>query len=180
MRMRVHKIKPVRVSRGFTLFELMVVLVIGSLMSAVLVFGFDQTLNRRKDAAAEELLQWLRAAADTAVFQSTVLGVTQEQDQLILLAFYQDSWYRLADQESLLLNEEISIKWSDSLIANRAENLDLFNDDDVDWSPYLVIMPTGEVVPDGEITIFDRDEVNRAILVWETEDQFEIQWQASS
>ena len=63
-----------RNSQGFTLFEILVVLVVVALAGSALVFGFGQTLARQKDAAAEQFLVWLQAVADTAVFQSTHLS----------------------------------------------------------------------------------------------------------
>ena len=173
-----------RPSKGFTLIEVMVVIVIASLMVAILVFGFDQTLKRRKGAAAEEVFQWLQAAADTAVFQSTVVGVTQKQNQLMLLAFYQDDWYKLADQEPLSLSEEISISWSESLTGVNG----LHDEDDL--SPYIVILPSGDILPEGEIRVLDKkDSASQnidsyqqdqalALFHWEDNTGFDLHWQS--
>lgn len=176
--------------RGFTLIEVMVVIVIASLMVGLIVFGFDQTLNRRKGAAAEEIYQWLQAAADTAVFQSTVVGVTQKENQLMLLAFYQDDWYKLAGQEALALNEEISFAWSESLIRNNEfqSKRQFDSDNEGKLKPYVVIMPSGDVLPEGEIHIFDqklKDDSFRkndqalAAIRWEDDQRFELHWQFS-
>ena len=176
-----------KASQGFTLIEIMLVVVIASFMVAMMVFGFDQTLNRRKSAAAEEVYQWLQAAADTSVFQTTVIGVTQNQNQLLLLAFYQDDWYRLADQEPLSLNEEIQLSWSDSLI--RAAELNSRNADrgEGSLSPYVVIMPSGEIAPEGEIGLFEAipwsdslpsDEQRLAAIRWQNQG-FELDWSAA-
>lgn len=175
--------------RGFTLIEVMVVIVIASLMVGLIVFGFDQTLNRRKSTAVEGIYQWLQAAADTAVFQSTVVGVTQDEGELMLLAFYQDDWYRLANQEALPLGEEISFAWSESLTRNNQ-----FHDvrrsspgDDDRPKPYVVIMPSGDLLPEGEIYLFDsslKDDNFRtaeqalAVIQWEDARRFELQWQS--
>lgn len=176
---------------GFTLIEVMVVVVIASLMVAILVFGFDQTLQRRKSAASEELLQWLQSAADTAVFQSTVIGVAEQEEQLILLAFYQDDWYRLDGENALTPSEEIEILWSESLIRNN----DFYNDQDDDRGysqPYVVILPSGEILPEGEIQILNasqntvsngqlspiQDELVASIH-WQENKRFALHWQVS-
>jgi len=175
-------------NRGFTLIEVMVVIVIAALMVGILVFGFDQTLNRRKSAAAEEVYQWLQAAADTAVFQSTIVGVTEKDDQLMLLAFYQDDWYKLADQEALAVSEEISFSWSESLLANNksvSRELDLNRDR---LTPYVVILPSGEITPEGEMYIFDQslnDDSFRASqqalasILWNQDEGFKLAWNTS-
>jgi len=179
-------------NKGFTLIEVMVVLVIVSLMVGLIVFGFDQALNRRKGAAAEEIYQWLQAAADTAVFQSTVVGVAQKEEQLMLLAFYQDDWYRLADQEDLVLDEEITLAWSESLIqSSRFQDSEFQNgrvnrDNEDRPRPYVVIMPSGEVLPEGQINIFDRtldddslqnSEQTLATIRWDEDQHFDLYWQ---
>ena len=147
------------------------VVVIIALAGALLVVGFDQTLNRRKGAAAEEVYLWLQAAADTAVFQSVVIGVSQNDSQLELLAFYQDRWYPLAEQEPFKINEEIDIQWSQSLIDNHKFHADEFQPDDFAsdgetyQSPYLVILPSGNIMPEGKVGLVANDrETNQAIV----------------
>lgn len=145
-----------------------------AMMGSVLVFGFDQTLNRRKDAEAEELLAWLEASADTAVFQSTVIGVAQEEDQLILMAFYQNDWFRLADQTPLPLDGEMLITWSDSILENNEFQVA----DEDRLSPYLVLMPSGEILPEGQISVLDGDKI-RAQIQWPESKEFSLSWQES-
>lgn len=174
---------------GFTLIEIMVVLIIVALMGALLVFGFEQVLDRRKSAATEKVFKWLQSASDTAAFRSTVVGVTQKENQLMLLAFYQDSWYKLADHEPLDVNEEISIQWSESLIKNNELQAKEFESDDESYqSPYVIILPTGEVLPEGSINIIEGNAGDTKIdqiletdafatINWDLQKHFELSWQ---
>lgn len=160
---------------GFTLIEILVVLVIIAMMAGILVFGFEQTVGRRKDAPAETLYQWLNAAADTAVLQSTVVGVAEHEKQLVLLAFYQDDWFRLADQEPLDLNEKTQLIWDENLISNTEFSLDL---DRERLTPYVVLMPSGEILPEGKLSI-TYDGQTTAVIEWAEENEFAMQWQTA-
>ena len=175
-------------NRGFTLIEVMVVIVIAALMVSILVFGFDQILSRRKGAAAEEVYQWLQAAADTAVFQSTVIGVARKDDRLILLAFYRDDWYKLADQEALTIDKEIRLSWSESLLKNNGLRSGQTGRDGGRSTPQVVIMPSGEITPEGEINIFGQglreggqgaEQPALARVHWDEGEGFELSWNRS-
>lgn len=159
-------------NKGFTLIEVIVAVVLVAIVMAVLVFGFDQTLSRRKDTAVNKFSDWLQASADIAVFQTSVLGVTEEDGRFSLLAFYQDDWYRFNDQEAFIPSDEISIIWSEELVQAQEQGLA----DSDDLFPYVIIMPTGQMLPEGKITIADQEQTLIAELDWEQDAQFQLSW----
>jgi len=161
----------IRQAQGFTLFEILVVLVVIALAGSALVFGFGQTLARQKDASAEQVFAWLQAVADTSVFQSTVIGVAESNQQLILLGFYQDDWYRLEAELPYDLDGELRLQWSDELVRN-ADSYEL---DEDRLAPYMVFTPTGDILPEGEIAFFDGENL-RAEINWETGYELNLAW----
>ncbi len=169
--------QPTLSPRGFTLFEILVVLVVIALASAITVLGFGQLAERRQDAAATDLMAWLRAAADTAVFQNMLVGVAQQDNaqELFLMAFYQDDWYRLSLEETLVLNSETRLDWSPALLGNREFPVRSESASDSP-NPYLVFMPSGEIVPEGEIGIMHGENL-RARIWWDDEHELQFSWQ---
>ena len=177
-----------RRNNGFTLFELLVVVLILAMAGTVLVVSFDQTLERRKAASAEKVFQWLQAAADIAVLRSTIIGLTRIDNQLIMLAWYQDAWYKLADQQPLTIGDEISFSWSQSLVRNQelmsrqlAQNVETSQ-----FVPYLILTPANEITPAGEISILEpgkdqsnavRKENTLLRIHWDNGQTFELDWQ---
>lgn len=170
-------------AKGFTLIEVIVAIVLIAIVMAVMVFGFDQTVNRRKDTAVNQFADWLQASADIAVFQSSVLGIAEEGGRLSLLAFYQDDWYRFSSEDAFYPSEEIRVFWSEELV--RAQESGLVDSDDL--FPYIVIMPTGQILPEGKILItnkMDSDDIDAsdiddnliAELKWDQDAKFELEW----
>ena len=158
--------------QGFTLIEILVVLVVIAMMTGILVFGFEQSLDRRRDAPAETLYQWLTAAADIAVLQTTLVGVAEQENHLVLLAFYQDDWFRLADQEPLKLDANTTLIWAETRLSRTEFGLDRDADGER-LEPYIVLTPSGEILPAGQLSIV-RDQAPIAIIEWDERSQFSM------
>lgn len=156
---------------GFTLIEIMVVLVIVALAGSFMVIGYNQLLQRKEAAQIEELQAWLEAAADISVLQSTVLGVTRMDNQLKLMAFFHGEWFLLADQVSLDIGEDMQITWPaellDSVVTQGLE--------DSYPQPYLVLTPAGDILPEGQVEL--RVGQQRALVNWQESGEFSLSWQ---
>lgn len=156
---------------GFTLIEVMVVLVIVALAGSFMVIGYNQLLQRKEAAQIEELQAWLEAAADISVLQSTVLGVTRMDNQLKLMAFFHGEWFLLADQVSLEIDEDMQITWPAELLDS---NLTETAEDDHP-QPYLVLTPAGDILPEGRIGL--RVGEQQANINWQESGEFSLAWQ---
>ncbi|MEQ9568032.1 MAG: pilus assembly FimT family protein [Porticoccaceae bacterium] len=156
---------------GFTLIEIMVVLVIVALAGSFMVIGYNQLLQRKAAAQIEELQAWLEAAADISILQSTVLGVTRMDNQLKLMAFFHGDWFLLADQVALDIGEDIQITWPEELLdSNVTETAE-----DDQPQPYLVLTPAGDILPEGRIGL--RVGEQQASINWQESGAFTLAWQ---
>ncbi|MEQ9021811.1 MAG: prepilin-type N-terminal cleavage/methylation domain-containing protein [Pseudomonadales bacterium] len=156
---------------GFTLIEVMVVMVIVALAGSFMVIGYNQLLQRKAAAQIEELQAWLEAAADISILQSTVLGVTRMDNQLKLMAFFHGDWFLLADQVALDIGEDIQITWPEELLdSNVTETAE-----DDQPQPYLVLTPAGDILPEGRIGL--RVGEQQASINWQESGAFTLAWQ---
>lgn len=156
---------------GFTLIEILVVLIVLALAGSFLVIGYNQLLQRKATAQIEELQAWLEAAADISVLQSTVLGVTQMDSQLRLMAFFHDEWFLLADQIPLDIAEDFQITWPEELLEADVTGMV----EDGQPQPYLVLTPAGEILPEGRIGL--RAGEQQANINWQESGAFTLAWQ---
>ncbi|MBC6427641.1 MAG: prepilin-type N-terminal cleavage/methylation domain-containing protein [Cellvibrionales bacterium] len=187
-------------ARGFTLLEVVVVVTIIAMTVGLLTLGIGQTAQRGRDADAERLLSWLQAAADTAVFQTAILGVAEHQDGLILLALYQDDWYRLAESEPLPL-DKLSLRWSPELreqaerlaaaerskrsertrLTGRTADSRYRDDQDILPPPYMLLLPSGQIQPEGDIQLLGTgEETPFAVIDWRDSQSLRLAWQEQS
>gem|GEM_PF-5738832 len=157
---------------GFTLIEILVVLVIVALAGSFLIIGYNQLLQRKAATRIEELHAWLESAADISVLQSTVLGVTRIDNQLKLMAFFHGEWFLLADQVSLDIDENIQIIWPQELLDSAV----MQGIEDDHPQPYLVLTPAGDILPNGQLEL--RSGEQQAFINWQESGGFSLAWQA--
>ena len=138
-----------------------------------MIVGYNQLLARQASSEIEEFHTWLEAAADISVLQSTVLGVTRDENQLKLMAYMRGEWFLLADQIFLEIGEGVEITWPEQML-DRAVLQTIDNDHP---QPYLVLTPAGEIFPEGQIEL-DNDQ-RRALIQWQDSKGFSLTWEGS-
>lgn len=158
---------------GFTLIEILVVLLILAIAGTFMIVGYNQLLARQAASEIDEFHAWLEAAADIAVLQSTVLGVARDDSQLKLMAYMRGEWFLLADQVFLDIGEEVQIIWPEQALD--PEVLQTINDNHP--QPYLVLTPAGEIFPEGQIELDNNGR--RAFIQWPDSQGFTLAWQGS-
>jgi len=94
--------------RGFTLLEIMVVVVIVALLSAISVLALRQAGDRPHMAEAGRVQAWMQQLADRALLEGVAYGIQLEAapgggSSLQALVFYRYQWYPLAEPEALQL-----------------------------------------------------------------------------
>jgi len=158
---------------GFTLIEILVVLLILAITGTFMILGYNQLLARQASSEIEDVHTWLEAAADISVLQSTVLGVTRDGGQLKLMAYMRGEWFLLADQEFLELGEDIEITWPEQALDRAV--LQTTNNNHP--QPYLVLTPAGEVLPEGQIELSNKGR--QAFIRWQDTNGLSLTWQGS-
>ncbi len=94
--------------RGFTLLEIMVVVVIVALLSAISVLALRQAGDRPYLAEAGRVQAWLQDLADRALLEGVAYGIQIDPapgagSRMQAMVYYRYRWYPLADPEALQL-----------------------------------------------------------------------------
>lgn len=156
-------------SKGFSLIELMVVLVIIVLGFTVMRVGFSIVFSRQLDSEVAKMEVWISAVAESAVFQSTVLGVRAEEASLSVVAFFENRWYQINGFESY----EISPDYQWELETEERIQFGEYEDNE-DREPFVAFLPSGQAIPSGTLTIYN-SRAEAVALNWDEDANFEIQ-----
>jgi len=145
-------------SRGFTLVEVMVVLVILGLTATFATMGFQRLEDDRLTKQVGHLSAWLQSVSDDAVLDSVVYGVWLSRDgRRLESVFYRDyRWWPLAAeqasseelQEGVVITLEMDQRW---------QQLKQVEEDEAERVPDLVFLPTGLSLP-GKLRLQDGDK----------------------
>lgn len=98
-----------RRSAGFTLIEVMVVVVIVAVMGGISMLALQQALARPLSGQAEQLQAWLDALAERAVLQGLTYGVRPTQQHWQPVVYYRGQWLPLAEPAPFSLTEQLEL-----------------------------------------------------------------------
>ena len=91
---------------GFTLIEIMVVVVIVALMSAISLLAIQQAGQRPFISQAEQLQSWLQHLAEKALLESTPYGVMEQGQELVTMVAYRQRWYPVSEPAAFELHRQ--------------------------------------------------------------------------
>ena len=108
-----------RRQNGFTLIEIVVVVMIVATISAMSVLAINQAFGRRYASEADNLLIWLQQLAENSSLQGAAYGVvtepgdvkTQTPTQLRAVIYYRQRWVAVTAPAPFVLSEDASIDW---------------------------------------------------------------------
>ena len=121
-------------SAGFTLIEVMVVVVIVAVMGGISMLALQQALARPLSAQAEQLQAWLDALAERAVLQGLTYGVRPAQHHWQAVVYYRGQWLPLAEPAAFSLSEQLEL-----VLMPAADTADHDNE----WLPRLTLSAAG-------------------------------------
>lgn len=122
-----------RYSAGFTLIEVMVVVVIVALMGGISMLALQQALSRPLGGQADQLQDWLESLTDRARLQGTTYGVRVEAQQWQALVYYREQWLPLNEPAPFSMGGELELVLAS---RNNAE-------DDQEALPVLTLSAAG-------------------------------------
>lgn len=159
-----------RRTEGFTLFEVMVVVAIIALSAAVFVVGFNVVDSKRLDSEVKKMNDWFNSIGETAVLQSSVLGIRAEENTFRVVAFYDNRWFLMNGLEAFQLSQEL--QWEVET-EERIEFGQSTDEEDENREPFVAFLPSGQALPIGKITVH-RSGQESAYLRWDEAAKFEI------
>jgi general secretion pathway protein H len=146
----------VRTARGFTLIEVMVVLVIMAAMAGLLVIGFRDNPEQRLRREADNLAGLLNAAADEAVMRGMELGLAIDDDGYRFVYFdLKKKQWQAAPERALaphVFPDRIAVTIAldgeqlDDQVLERIRALSARGEDEK-LRPSVLLLSSGEVTP---------------------------------
>lgn len=149
--------------KGYTLIEILIVIVIISIVSTVALLSIGHNKNRRIESLAKQLTQMLSLAEEQAMLQPVVLGVSINERTITFLSYQPTDnnknmhWVPVDDktlkQRSIPDGIQVDVSSSTSSTVIASERSERGNPGDGSTSeestmqPQIVISPNGDVTP---------------------------------
>lgn len=153
--------------QGFTLLEIMVVVLIIAVMAGISILAIRQAEGRTLQGQAERLQIWLQALADRSILEQNAYGVRLQENSVQAFVYYQRYWYPVRDPEPFSLPETVQLQMAGQAPEPVEENNELL--------PSLVFSQ-GNMIPANAMTLTDNSSRHYQ-LAWDDE-LGEIQLQA--
>jgi general secretion pathway protein H len=143
-------------ARGFTLLEILVVLVIIAAMAGLLVIGFKDSAEQRLRREANNLAALLNAAADEAVLHGFELGLAIDSSGYRFVYFDGKKKQWLAVPDKMLAQHDFTDQISVAVVLDGAhiseqeqQRVQLLSarSEDTKLRPLLLLLSSGEVTP---------------------------------
>lgn len=155
---------------GFTLVEIMVVIVILGMTVIFITLGFQRLEDDRLEKQAGQLSAWLQAVSDNAVLDGAVYGAWAEGErQTLQVGFFLDNrWWPVADRDMFAPKLEESTEFF-LRNGNRWQQIEEARGDEGDdkaLRPSVLFLPTGMTLPE----VFELREEGRVATIARDED----------
>jgi prepilin-type N-terminal cleavage/methylation domain-containing protein len=176
-----------RQQQGFTLIEMLVVVMIVATISAMSVLAINQAFGRRYVAEADRLLIWLQQLSENAALQGSAYGVISDEmesgSQLRAVIYYRNRWVAVTAPAPFPLSDDAVLNWlvafdeDEQLLPQQQEDSSLANSGELDEDklllPEIAFLPDGYVEPQGTIELSFTNSEETFVYRWGGEDQID-------
>ena len=177
-----------RREQGFTLIEIMVVVIVIATMSAMSLLAINQTSDRRYETEANKLLIWLQQISERASLEGAAYGIVAESDperegaatpsaitRLRVVVYYRMRWVAVSAPEPFLLEDGATVHWllqdaeTGELMPQGDQMVNWYGDEIERLLPEMAFLPDGYIEPKAEIVLsFDLFE-RTYVYLWDDE-----------
>jgi prepilin-type N-terminal cleavage/methylation domain-containing protein len=167
-----------RREQGFTLIEIMVVVIVIATISAMSLLAINQTSDRRYETEANKLLIWLQQISERASLEGAAYGIVPESDperegeatpsaiiRLRVVVYYRMRWVAVSAPEPFLLEDGATVHWlledaeTEELMPQGDQMTNRYGDEIERLLPEMAFLPDGYIEPKAEIVLsFDSFE----------------------
>ena len=176
-----------RQQQGFTLIEMLVVVMIVATISAMSVLAISQAFGRRYVAEADRLLIWLQQLSENAALQGSAYGVISDEmesgSQLRAVIYYRNRWVAVTAPAPFPLSDDAVLNWlvafdeDEQLLPQQQEDSSLANSGELDEDklllPEIAFLPDGYIEPQGTIELSFTNSEETFVYRWGGEDQID-------
>lgn len=156
---RVHELIQTRRSKGFTLIELMVVLVIITIVIGVTVLSIgDKNPKKELHTEALRLQALMRLASDEAILRAEVHGLFLEDDNYQFVTQEKDLWTPVDDDILARAHSRIAVQILLMSVNGRPPPDQPDDEDEKKSKPQILFFPSGEI---SSFEMIIRDPENR-------------------
>jgi prepilin-type N-terminal cleavage/methylation domain-containing protein len=174
-----------RQQQGFTLIEMLVVVMIVATVSAMSVLAINQAFGRRYVAEADRLLVWLQQLSENSALQGSAYGVVNDGmksgSQLTAVIYYRNRWVAVTAPAPFPLSDDAVLEWlvefdeDERLLPQQQEGSSLDNagelDEDSLLLPEVAFLPDGYIEPQGTIELSFTGSEETFVYRWGDDDQ---------
>ena len=176
-----------RQQQGFTLIEMLVVVMIVATISAMSVLAINQAFGRRYVAEADRLLIWLQQLSENAALQGSAYGVISDEmesgSQLRAVIYYRNRWVAVTAPAPFPLSDDAVLNWlvafdeDEQLLPQQQEDSSLANSGELNEDklllPEIAFLPDGYIEPQGTIELSFTNSEETFAYRWGGEDQID-------
>ncbi|MFW2421876.1 MAG: prepilin-type N-terminal cleavage/methylation domain-containing protein [Porticoccaceae bacterium] len=139
---------------GFTLLEVMVVVVIVGLLGGLSALAINQASERPLRSEAQRFADWLQMIADSALIQGVAYGIDSSAENTQLLVYYRQQWWPAASPEAFVWRKDAEVEFvarQSSLQLAPLGRAELGTNDQP--LPKVTLLPSGDLQPEGDFVI---------------------------
>ena len=175
-----------RREQGFTLIEIMVVVIVIATISAMSLLAINQTSDRRYETEANKLLIWLQQISERASLEGAAYGVAPESDperegevtpsaimRLRVVVYYRMRWVAVSAPEPFLLEDGATVHWllqdaeTEELMPQGDQMANWYGDEIERLLPEMAFLPDGYIEPKAEIVLSFESFERTYVYLWD-------------
>jgi prepilin-type N-terminal cleavage/methylation domain-containing protein len=174
-----------RREQGFTLIEIMVVVIVIATISAMSLLAINQTSDRRYETEANKLLIWLQQISERASLEGAAYGIVTESDseregattpsaitRLRVVVYYRMRWVAVSAPEPFLLEDGATVHWlledaeTEELMPQGDQMANWYGDEIERLLPEMAFLPDGYIEPKAEIVLSFESFERTYVYLW--------------
>ena len=175
-----------RREQGFTLIEIMVVVIVIATISAMSLLAINQTSDRRYETEANKLLIWLQQISERASLEGAAYGIVPESDperegevtpsaiiRLRVVVYYRMRWVAVSAPEPFLLEDGATVHWlledaeTEELMPQGDQMANWYGDEIERLLPEMAFLPDGYIEPKAEIVLSFESFERTYVYLWD-------------
>jgi len=175
-----------RREQGFTLIEIMVVVIVIATISAMSLLAINQTSDRRYETEANKLLIWLQQISERASLEGAAYGIVTESDpesedgatpsaitRLRVVVYYRMRWVAVSAPEPFLLEDGATVHWlledaeTEELMPQGDQMANWYGDEIERLLPEMAFLPDGYIEPKAEIVLSFESFERTYVYLWD-------------